>query len=807
MKISRAIIWCMLAVFLQACASTSNQTSTRDRSLRVPPKPTLSSDPTTQRDIVADAGTSKAAVSPAEEPAKPKLTPPRPVAEGPHGLLTPASQQRPQRSLWTDKEKQKVVLNFEKADIAEVTNQIFGDYLKLNYVADPSLQGRISVFLEGEYSKDELFQMVVKVYEANNISIVPRNGIYFIQPVQRSSSSSLSIADGMILKDDETGAKPVIVIFRTRYMDAAKALNIVKPFLSPGRPSAADTLTNSIIFVENTDNARSIINVIKALDIDVFAELNMEIVTVQSITPQDAAQGMESLVGKLAVFKESNLKNNLAFIPLPNFGGVLILAQSREVLKEAKSWLTALDMQGKEAGEQIYVFFVQNALARDIAEILTQVYGLQGGAVGGRAEQKVVGSLRGTGTSSSAFGRSSSFGSGSSSSSSRFSSSSSGLSSGSSLSSSLSGDSSSSLGRSTGLSGSGLSSSSSGLTTFGGTASQRRQTGTGLGTGRTSTATSLTGEVVVIADEVNNALVIRANAADYARIRKTVETLDVIPRAVLIEVTLAEIALVEKLQYGLEWFFKDIGMKVGDRYGTLGGLQQGIEFTDITKPSELGTAGLYLSWLSSDQNILVFLQALSEETDVEVLATPTLLATDNKEASIMVGGREPVPTGSYTGGTSDVTGVLSTISYEETGIILNVIPHVNAGGLVRMDVDQTIRRKGGETTVGNNSKAPTFDERNVKTSMLAQSGSTVVIGGIIRHDLDEGFGGIPILKNIPVIGPLFTSRKKTETKKTELIIAITPHVIETRESEATREFLDKLKSLKGKIKQYPVESR
>ncbi len=371
------------------------------------------------------------------------------------------------------------MLNFEKADVAEVTNQIFGDYLKLNYVSDPTLQGRISVYLEGDFTKDELFQMVTRVYEVNNIAIVPRNGIYYIQPVQRSTSSSLPVADAATLQDDKAGARPLIIIYRMHYMDATKANNIVKSFLSPGRPIAVDTLTNSVIFVENSDNARTILGVLKALDINVFRELSMEIVPVQSITPQDAAQGMEALVGKLAIFKESSLKNNLAFIPLPNFGGVLILAQDPEVLRNAKSWLTALDIQGKEAGEQIYVYFAQNSLAADIGNVLTQAYGLSGPSGGGMG-QRVVQSTRqgGFGTGSrSGFGSSGSGSSGFGSSRSG----SSGFGSSSYGSSSLgsSGYGTSSLGSSGtgsssfGSSGTGFGSSSTGLSSLGSSTTQR----------------------------------------------------------------------------------------------------------------------------------------------------------------------------------------------------------------------------------------------------------------------------------------------------------------------------------------------
>jgi len=311
---------------------------------------------------------------------------------------------------------------------------------------------------------------------------------------------------------------------------------------------------------------------------------------------------------------------------------------------------------------------------------------------------------------------------------------------------------------------------------------------------------SLTGEVVIIPDEVNNALVIRANAADYAKIKKTIETLDILPRAVLIDVVIAEIALTNDLRYGLEYFFKNINAQVAGTPASLAGIFNGnLGISSLAQNSlpGLATTGLGMLWATDNQKIGILLELLSEYTDVNVLSTPTLLAVDNKQASIMVGGREPVPTGSYASGTVGA-GVLSTLDYEDTGIILNLIPHINAGGLVRLEVEQTIRRLGATRNVGGTT-APSFDERNVTTSLLAQDGSTVVIGGIIQTLTTDEHGGIPYLKNMPILGPLFTSTKTKSTTKTELIVAVTPHVVEHRESEVTREFLERLRDLKNRI--------
>jgi general secretion pathway protein D len=296
---------------------------------------------------------------------------------------------------------------------------------------------------------------------------------------------------------------------------------------------------------------------------------------------------------------------------------------------------------------------------------------------------------------------------------------------------------------------------------------------------------------MIIPDEVNNALVIRANAADYARIKKTIDTLDILPRAVLIEVMILEVRLGKNMQYGVEWLFKSGDFKAVFNNKTIG---DGAFDPDTLKIAQTG-----LSLFAGDvSNLAALVTAIADRTEVNVLSAPTLLATDNKEASITVGGREPVPTGTAIGeGTGGTT--VSAISYEETGVILNVVPHINAGGLVRLEVEQTIRRTDPETVqVGADNTAPRFTERNIKTTLLAQDGHTVIIGGIIEDNVNRDKEGIPFLQDIPIISPLFSVQGK-KRDRTELLIAITPHVVDRRNSEKTREFLDRLRQLKRRV--------
>ena len=256
-----------------------------------------------------------------------KVSPIKPVISPVEsGLLGPQTQEvATGAAALPSKEKQRIVLNFEKADITEVTNQIFSDQLKLNYVMDQNLQGRISMYIEGEYDNEEILQMVTRAYAANGVSIIPRKGFYFVQASQKTGGGDLPVATEQLLKSSKE--RPLIVIYRLRFMDPKQAANLVTPFLTPGRKITTEPATNSLIFVDETDNARSLVNLLKTIDINILQEVSMEIVPLNNIAPQDAVQGMESLMGKLGGFKESALKNSLALMPLNNFGGVLVMAQ------------------------------------------------------------------------------------------------------------------------------------------------------------------------------------------------------------------------------------------------------------------------------------------------------------------------------------------------------------------------------------------------------------------------------------------------------------------------------------------------
>ena len=175
-------------------------------------------------------------------------------------------------------------------------------------------------------------------------------------------------------------------------------------------------------------------------------------------------------------------------------------------------------------------------------------------------------------------------------------------------------------------------------------------------------------------------------------------------------------------------------------------------------------------------NLRSVLRMLQTDTRTKVISNPRIVVLNNQTAEIRVGDQQPIKTGSVS--TDGTVSSIQSIQYKDTGVALNVTPHVNSNGLVKMDVQQDI------TDVGEIDSATgqrTFLKRNIKSNIAVQSGETIVLGGLIRDNHTEGNSGVPVLKNLPVIGSAFNGSSKSG-KRTELLVLITPTAIKDQEA-------------------------
>ena len=294
---------------------------------------------------------------------------------------------------------------------------------------------------------------------------------------------------------------------------------------------------------------------------------------------------------------------------------------------------------------------------------------------------------------------------------------------------------------------------------------------------------TISGDIHVIADKDNNALMILASQSDYEKIEVAIRKLDVVPRQVLIDVTIAEVTLTDEFRFGLEWYFGSAKRATSSGSG---------RFSD-GNGSTMGAAGV-ASWWSS-MNAGAALNLLGTDSRVKVISSPHIMVTDNQIAKINVGDR--VPTTSQTQAVAGTnTGVISSIQYLDTGILLSVTPHINAGGMVTMEINQEVSTASKTTTSGIDS--PTISKRAVQSTVVVQSGETMVLGGLITENKTKSTSGLPFLSQIPVVGSLFGNQDYANNR-TELVILITPRMVANSQQahEVTEEFRKKMKGLEG----------
>ncbi|MDO5289154.1 MAG: secretin N-terminal domain-containing protein [Pseudomonadota bacterium] len=286
--------------------------------------------------------------------------------------------------------------------------------------------------------------------------------------------------------------------------------------------------------------------------------------------------------------------------------------------------------------------------------------------------------------------------------------------------------------------------------------------------------------VRVMADRINNTLLIHASPAEYARIEGTLKRLDIQRAQVLIEASIVEVTLGDGLEYGLQWAF---GGGVGGGYRGSGvlnnatGSNSAISFADGATRYALGSAaGTGFSYALSNAagNVTAMLQALASKSLLKVISSPSLMVLDNHTAAIQVGNQQPINVGT-TISTSGNLATTNNIQYKDTGVMLGVTPSVNAGDLVTLDISQSVTDLDSAAKSAT-SGYPTFLQRQIESKVAVRSGETLVLGGLIKDSNSSSKSGLPVLSSIPILGAMF-GRHSNTTDRTELLVILTPRVL------------------------------
>ncbi|MDO9337709.1 MAG: type II secretion system secretin GspD [Caulobacter sp.] len=280
--------------------------------------------------------------------------------------------------------------------------------------------------------------------------------------------------------------------------------------------------------------------------------------------------------------------------------------------------------------------------------------------------------------------------------------------------------------------------------------------------GQSGAASSPSGGQVT-ADPRSNSIILYATDAEYQNLLQVVRRLDVSPPQILIEGTVAEVRLNDKLNLGVQWFLQNNPDFTGG-FATVGNGNLALTFP-----------GLSLQYLGPDFKVVI--NALQSVTDVEVVSTPRLLVLANETATLQVGDQVPIITQTATGD-QQTSLTVNSVNYRDTGVLLTVTPRVGEGGRIFIDIEQEVSDVSETTTSDINS--PTIAQRKFRTQIAVDNGQVIALGGLIRTSRTKGDSGIPLLSQVPVVGGLFRERANVKGR-TELVVFLKATLVRNRD--------------------------
>jgi len=686
------------------------------------------------------------------------VTPPRGPLQPPEVAYgTSAAAKRGGRGAKAGEEGD-VMLNFADTDIKEVIRQILGDILHVNYVVDPAVAGTVTLETHQPVPKAQLMGTLETLLNQNGATLTQSGSLYRVIP------SAVALTEPSMAGDVTFGSE-VAPLHYTSAKDLAKVL---QPFVGDSARLIADPNRNALL-VSGEPNARAaIINMIRAFDIDILANQSYALFPVTSDDPGKVATDMQKA---MQTEGEGALAGVVKIIPMERVNAVLVVSAQHRFIDDARRLFQLVDKARRSTARTWHVYYVQNGDSGDLANMLQRAFNPKeaqqekasgaGSTAPGRTQAKI------SDTGQSGFGNSNTQGGG------------------------LGGTPGGGMG---GTPGGGLGGGSSPGNPSG---SSDSQGGGGSGgesdlpmpveeTDSLSAPTEEnTNTIRIIPNHKNNAILYYATGEEATTIEGMMHKIDIVPLQVRIDATIAEVTLNDNLKYGTQFAFQNQGLS-----GILTEHANGA-VSAVTGAPAGDFPGFVLSRGTSA--VRATISALQTLTNVRILSSPQLLVLDNQMARLQVGDNVPYLTQSAQSTITDTADIINSVSYQETGVILQVVPKVNSGGLVTLDISQEVSDVAKTASSGIDS--PTFSERKVRSHVVVQDGQTIGLAGLISDNVSRSNAGIPYLKDIPILGSLFGTQDNTR-QRTELLILITPHVLQDQRDarSLTQDMREKLRN-------------
>jgi general secretion pathway protein D len=673
-----------------------------------------------------------------------------------------------------------LLLNFKDASIDSVLDEL-SSAAGFIVVKEVKPEGRVTLVSKQPVSPAEAISLLNTVLKNAGYAAIQQERILKVVRRDAAKRANIPVRSGSdptkIANTDEL----ITQVIPLRQADAVQLRQDLAPLISTEADFTANQSSNALVITDTSANIKRVVEIVAALDGHLADSASVLVKQLKYSTATNAARLVEELFGDQAAAAGSGRNQQ----GQPQFGGffgggggfqgfggqggrgggnqqnqqtqrqavrvnasgddrtnIIVVTGPPETLTVIDDVLKKLDAN-PAAEETVFVYKLKNAQALNVEQVVNVLFngGSAGSRTGSRTQQSTGIGSGSTRTNSRAAG------------------------------SGISGNG----GRGTGGTG-----GTGGFGGTGGTGTQGRLGGTGTGTGgfggggfggggggffgalsqaAQASALAVGEQVTVIADQDTNALLVRTNPKNYEQVKAILDELDRPVPQVLIKVLIAEVTHDKASDIGTE--FSVLNLRPSGRGPAAG--------QDFNSPPN--AAGLTVSLL--EENIAVTLRALETDGKLDVLSRPYILASDNQLATITVGQEVPFITRSQL---TDTGQTINTIEYDDIGILLDVIPHINPDGLVILDVAPEISAlTGGSVPISETVSSPIFAKRSAQSRVGVQDGQTIVIGGLMEDRKTQTVDKIPFLGDIPVIGNAFKRTRQTKTK-TELLIFLTPHV-------------------------------
>lgn len=622
-----------------------------------------------------------------------------------------------------------------------------GGPVDINFVnADirPTLDAVLGGMLGLNYTVDPKVQGQITIRTTRPL---PRSqALAAVDAVLREQGFSIVAGDGfyqVVPAADAVGMAPIrgaaeaeraagftTAIVPVRYVSAAELDKVVKPLTRQGFVLQSDGNRNIFIVSGTAREIDSFTRLVDSLDVNWLAGLSFSL---HSLGHADPAK-LETELRRVLQLDSGPMRGVVELVPLPRLNALLVASKQFDLLAEIDSWIERLDQPGPDGGRLVHYYEVQNGSAAELATTLGKLTGAKSdGAASSTARQDRRSQSAGTsGSGGSLAGRTVTGGGGL-------------------------------------PTGAAATAPSNPLASAAPPPTEESGDGEGI--------SELKG-VRIVADDRRNALLIFGTTPQYAIIEDALTRLDAPREQVLIEATIAEVTLTDDLNFGVQWFL--------NRGAHSGG------YSTAAQPLTSSYPGFNYSFLT--QNSQVVLSALAQVTNVQVLSAPRLMVINNESARLEVGDEVPIVTQQATSLLTTDTALVNSVQYQDTGVILEVTPHINRSGAVVLDVSQEVSSVVNTTTSGIDS--PTIQQRKISSIVNVQDGETVALGGLISDTTNRSGQGIPYLRDIPVLGHLFGTETNSK-ERTELLVFLRPVIV--RDVARARDVTEALKARMGRL--------